>query len=126
MAKSIDARLARLEVQAERSDSYTAAVQGAWEMEAARSRVTARVRLRIGEAIDAPWHPSVVLARTMLAGDTPEQHAADLEVLQRWNAAHPDAFPPDEGACDRIMAKLDEMARRREAHDELRAQNRQT
>jgi predicted nucleic acid-binding protein len=95
-------------------------------MDAASKRVAARVRLRIGEAIDAPWHPSVVSTRELLIGDTPEQHAADLEVLQRWKAAHPDAFPPDEGAGARIMQKLEEMARRQEAHDELRAQDLQT
>jgi hypothetical protein len=117
MARSIEARLARLEA-IRTHDEYTVAVQEAWTVEAARKRAVARVYLHLGQRLDMPNHPTVQSARETLAGDTPEQHAADLEVLQRWKAAHPDAFPPDEGAGARIMAKLEEMARRREAYDE--------
>jgi hypothetical protein len=98
-------------------------VQGAWEMEAARKRVVARVFCHIGQRLDIPNHPTVSAARERLQGDTPEQYAADLEVLQRWKARHPNAFPPDEEGCNRIMRKLDETAQRMGVYRELRAQN---
>jgi hypothetical protein len=116
MARSLETRIARLEAEAGRASDYTTAVQAAWDVEAAKTRVAARVRLKIGEACEAGGHPAVIWARTFLVGDTPAQAEADLATLQHWAASHPDAFDPDEDGRTRIMQKLEEMAQRWQAH----------
>jgi hypothetical protein len=97
-------RLERLETQ----------LQGVWpaDIEHAKQRSLARLKVRIGEACGTSEHPGVQSARTLLMGDTPEQAEADTAILQRWAREHPATLYPDDGARARIEAKLEEMARR--------------
>ena len=113
MARSLEARLARLEARARtHSDPSTFPP----EIEAAKQRCLARLYRKIATALDAWSHPRVQWAVSLLRDDTPEQSATDLATLTRWGAAHPERLTPDqEGVCNRIMAKLEEMARRMEA-----------
>ncbi len=99
--------LERLEAQIQASQPAFSS-----DVEAARARAAARVRLNIGEVLDAAWHPAVKSAHALLIGDTPAQAAADLEVLQRWGTKHPEVLAPDDGTLTRIMQRLEEMARR--------------
>lgn len=101
-----------MEAAAGRASDSTNAVPAAWDLEAARTRAAARVRLHIGEAPDAAWHPAVKSAHAFLIGDTPAQAAADLDTLRRWYASHPEALDPDDGTLMRITARLAEMAQR--------------
>jgi hypothetical protein len=80
------------------------------DVESARTRVAARLRLKIGEVLDAAWHPAVVSARMLLMGDTPDQAAADMATLQRWGNMHPEALTPDDGTLTRIIQKLEQTA----------------
>jgi hypothetical protein len=116
MVRSLERRIARLEAAAGRASDYTTAVQAAWDVEAARTRVAARVRLHIAERLGIPNHPAAQSARALLEGYTAAQAAADLDLLKRWAASHPDAFEPDEEGCARIMRKVEEMAQRLQAH----------
>jgi hypothetical protein len=86
-------------------------------VEAAQQRCLARVHLRIGEALGKPDDPFVVKARATLIDNAPEQRQQDLETLQRWSRAHAELSRGSEGARDRISARLDELARRMQAHD---------
>jgi hypothetical protein len=88
------------------------------DVEAAKVRVLARVRLKISVALGAVGDPAFKADEALLAGDTPEQAAADLEQLQHWARQHPATLYPEDGIRDRISAKLDEMARRLEANHE--------
>ena len=107
---SLECRLRKLEAQLQASQSSYSS-----DVEAARMRAAARIRLKIGEALDAAGHPAVISARTFLIRDTPAQAAADLETLTRWHACHPVTLDPDEDRLTRIMQKLEEMARRLQA-----------
>jgi hypothetical protein len=80
------------------------------DVESARTRVAARLRLKIDEVLDAAWHPAVVSARMLLMGDTPDQAAADMDTLQRWGNMHPEALTPDDGTLTRIIQKLEQTA----------------
>jgi hypothetical protein len=86
-------------------------------VEAAKQRCLARVHLRIGETLGKADDPLVVKARGTLIDDTPEQREQDRETLRQWSRAHPDLSRGSEGARDRMSARLDELARRMEAHD---------
>jgi hypothetical protein len=86
-------------------------------VEQAKQRCLARVHLRIGEALGRMDEPLVLKAQALLTDDTPEQRVQDLDTLQRWSRAHPELSRGSEGARDRISARLDELARRMEAHD---------
>ena len=103
-------RLERLEAQIRTS-------RCAWtsDVESARTRAVARLRLHIGELMGAEHHTAVQSARALLIGDTPEQAAADLKTLQRWGRAHPELLTPHDGWAARITARLEEMAQRPEA-----------
>jgi hypothetical protein len=92
MARSLETRIARLEATAGRASDYTTAVQAAWDVEAARTRVAARVRLYLTERLGIPNHPAAQSARALLEGYTAAQAAADLDLLKRWAASHPDAL----------------------------------
>jgi hypothetical protein len=107
---SLDRRLCKLETQLQAS-------QLSWisDVEAASARVAARVRLKIGELLEAAWHPAVKSARDILHGDTPAQAAADLETLQRWGRQHPEVLAPDDGWGARITARVEEMVQRMQA-----------
>jgi hypothetical protein len=97
-------RLAQLETQ----------FQGRWpvEVESAKARALARVRLKIATALDAVGDARFKADVALLADDTPEQAAADLETLRRWAQRHPQTLYSDSTARDRITAKLEEMAQR--------------
>jgi hypothetical protein len=103
--RSIEGRLHKLETQHQ-------ARQPCWSMdvESARTRAAARVRLQIGEMCDAAWYPAVVSARMLLMGDTPDQAAADMDTLQRWGNMHPEALTPDDGTLTRIIQRLEQTA----------------
>jgi hypothetical protein len=93
-------------------------IRGVWpvEVETAKARALARVRLKIATALDAGGDARFKADVALLADDTPEQAAADLETLRRWARQHPATlYPADNGARARITAKLEEMARRLEA-----------
>jgi hypothetical protein len=80
---NLERRVCKLEAQIHASQpSWTS------DVESARTRAAAWVRLEIGEALDAVGHPAVLSARTLLIGDTPAQAAANLETLTRWRATH--------------------------------------
>jgi hypothetical protein len=109
----LENRLHKLEAQLQAKEPpYTWAVEVVWT----RARVAARVRRRIGEMRGAGEHAADEDARTLLTGDTPEQAAADLKMLERWDRAHPQAITPEPSVRERISAKLETMARRLEAH----------
>jgi hypothetical protein len=120
---SLESRLHKLEAQIQPKPLAWSA-----DVEACRARAAARVRLHVGERLNIPWHPSVVSARELLIGDTPEQKQADLDTLQRWGREHPELLAPDDGWRERFNATLDETAQRinagkRAPADELRAQD---
>jgi hypothetical protein len=101
-----------------RVEQLESQIQGRWpaDVEAAKARALARVRLKISVALDAVGHPACKADVALLADDTPEQAAADREILQRWARQYPATlYPDDDGARDRIAAKLEEMARRMQA-----------
>jgi hypothetical protein len=103
-------RLAHLEAQ----------MRGVWpaDVEAAKARVLARVRLKIRVALGAVGHPACKADAALLADDTPEQAAADTELLQRWAHEYPATLYPDGGARERIAATLEEMTRRMQSGEE--------
>jgi hypothetical protein len=109
--RTFERRVCKLEAEIQ-------ARQPAWsaDIEAVRARVVARIKVHIGEALAAGWHPTVKSAREILGGDTPAQAAADRDILERWGRAHPELLHPDEDGRTRIMQKLEEMAQRRHAH----------
>jgi len=106
---SLSRRLCRLEAEMQ-------ARQPAWsaDIEAVRARVVARIKVHIGAALQAEWHPAVKAAHEILSRDTPAQVAADRDTLQRWGRAHPDLLTPDAGGRARFIRKLEEMAQRME------------
>jgi hypothetical protein len=98
-----------------RLEQLEARMRGVWpaEVEAAKARALARVRVKISVALGAADHPAFQADAALLTDDTPEQAAADTELLQRWARQHPSTMYPDaDGARPRITAKLEEMARR--------------
>jgi hypothetical protein len=108
MMRNAQRRLAHLEAR----------MRGVWPaaVEAAKARALARVRLKIAAALDAVGDARFKADAALLADDTPEQEAADTELLQRWARQHPATLYPDaDGARARITAKLEEMARRMQA-----------
>jgi hypothetical protein len=100
-----------------RLERLEASMQGVWpaDVEHAKQRSLARLKVRIGEACGISEHPVVQSARTLLMGDTPEQAEADTAILQRWARQHPATLYPDDDARARITAKLEEMAQRMQA-----------
>jgi hypothetical protein len=90
-------------------------IRGVWpaEVEAAKQHSLARLKVRIGEACGTSEHPVAVAAQAQLIGDTPEQATADRELLQRWAHRYPATLYAEDGSRDRIAAKLEAMARRR-------------
>jgi hypothetical protein len=113
---SLERRVDKLEAQRQLTPLAWSA-----DVDACRARAGARVRLYVGERLQIPEHPSVVSARALLMGDTPERQQADLDTLQRWGREHPELLASDDGCRERISAKLEEMSRRLEASHELRA-----
>jgi hypothetical protein len=97
-----------------RLERLEARTRGVWpaEVEAAKARALARVRLKISVALDRVDDPAFKAYHAFLADDTPEQAAADTELLQRWARRHPATLYPDDGVRERIEAKLEELARR--------------
>jgi hypothetical protein len=97
-----------------RLEQLEAQIQGRWpaEVEAAKGRVLARVRLKIAMALDAVGDTRFQADDALLADDTPEQAVVDLETLRRWARQHPATLYPVDGARERIAAKLEELARR--------------
>jgi hypothetical protein len=95
-------------------------IRGVWpaEVEAAKGRARARVRLKIATALDAVGDAHFQDDVAPLTDDTPEQAATDLETLRRWAQRHPTTLCPVDGARDRIAARLEEMARRLQAGKE--------
>jgi hypothetical protein len=82
---------------------------------AAEGRIGARVRLKVCRLLETPdTHPSMADALTVLAGDTPEQAAHDAALVRRWRQAQGLAVDAA-GARARVMARLEEMARRQQA-----------
>jgi hypothetical protein len=107
----LESRLHQLEAQLQAAEpTYTAAVEVAW----AQARVGARTRRRIAEALGAGACPADPADRELLAGDSPAQAAADLELLERWARAHPELARGTEGARERIAARLEQQAQRLE------------
>jgi hypothetical protein len=100
-----------------RLEQLEARIRGVWpaEVEAAKARALARVRLKISVALDAAGHPACKADVALLADDTPEQAVADTKILQRWARQHPATLYPDDGARAHITAKLEEMAQRMQA-----------
>jgi hypothetical protein len=98
------AQLAQLETQ----------FQGRWpvEVETAKARVLARVRLKIATALDVVGDARFKADVALLADDTPEQAAADLETLRRWAQRHPMTLYQVDGARDRMAVRLEEMEQR--------------
>jgi hypothetical protein len=104
----LESRLHKLETQLQaKAPTYTAAVEVAW----ARARVGARTRRRIAEALGVGACPTDPADRELLAEDTLAQ-AADLELLERWDRAHPALARGTAGARDRIAARLEQQAQR--------------
>jgi hypothetical protein len=104
MMRNAQRRLAHLEAR----------MRGVWpaEVEAAKGRALARVRLKIATALDAVGDARFKADVALLADDTTEQTAADLETLRRWAQQYPATLYLVDGARDRMAAKLEEMARR--------------
>jgi hypothetical protein len=100
-----------------RLEQLEARIRGVWsaDVEAAKVRVLARVRLKIAEVTRPLGYPDIEDARALLAGDTLEQASADVEILQRWAQQHPETLYLEGGARARITAKLEEMAQRMRA-----------
>jgi hypothetical protein len=103
-----------------RVEQLESQIQGRWpaEVEAAKRRALARVRLKIATALDAVGDARFKADIALLADDTPEQAAADLETLRRWAQRHPATLYLVDGARDRMAARLEEMARRLHAGKE--------
>jgi hypothetical protein len=97
-----------------RVEQLESQIQGRWsaEVEAAKQRVLARVRLKIATALDAVGDASFKADVARLADDTPEQAAADTAILQRWARQHPVTLYQDDSARASSAAKLETMARR--------------
>jgi hypothetical protein len=95
-------------------------IRGVWpvEVETAKARALARVRLKIATALGMVGDTRFKADTALLADDTPEQAAADAEILRRWAQRHPMTLYPVDGARDRIAARLEEMARRLQAGKE--------
>ena len=100
-------RLHKLETQLQ-------ARQLCWSMdvESARTRTAARVRLKIGEALGAAWQPAVISARTLMVGDTPHRRLPIERSCGRWGRDYSETLAPDDGTLTRISARLEEMAQR--------------
>jgi hypothetical protein len=100
-----------------RVEQLESQIQGRWpaKVEAAKARALARVRLKIAAALGVVDDPALTADHARLANDSPEQGAADREVLQRWAREHPATLYPDDGARARIAAKLEEMSQRMQA-----------
>jgi hypothetical protein len=94
-----------------RLERLEARTQGVWpaEVQAAKARALARLRLKISVALDRVGDLTFKADAALLAADT--------EILQRWARQHPATLYPDDGVRERIAAKLEEIARRMEAHD---------
>jgi hypothetical protein len=103
-----------------RLERLEARIRGVWlaELEAAKARALARVRLRISAALGVEGDPAFKADAVLLADDTPEQAAADTELLQRWASQHPATLYPVDGVRARFTAKLEEMAQRLQAGKE--------
>ena len=100
-----DALTARLEAQ---ELSWTA-------VHAAERRIQARVRLCIARRLEVPeTHPGMAEALAVLAEETPEQATHDAALVRRWRQAQGLAVDAA-GARARVMARLEEMARRQQA-----------
>jgi chromosomal replication initiation ATPase DnaA len=97
-----------------RLDRLEVSIQGRWpaQVEAAKARVLARVRHKLCLALHAGDDPAFHAAASRLADDTPEQAAADEEMLRHWARQHQATLYPAEGARARLTAALDTMARR--------------
>jgi hypothetical protein len=97
-----------------------ARMQGVWpaDVEAAKRRVLARVRLKISLALGVVDDPAFAVDHALLTDDSAEQAAADREILQRWARQHPATLYPEDGARERITAKLEAMGRGLEASHE--------
>jgi hypothetical protein len=100
-----------------RLERLEARIRGVWpaDVEAAKVRVLAPVRLKISVALDAVDHAAFKADDALLANDTPEQAAADEAVLRRWARQYPETRYPDDGARVRIAARLEKMAQRLQA-----------
>ena len=107
----------RLEGRLHKLETQRQAIEPAWsaDIEAVRTRVVARIKVHIGETLEAEWHPAVKAAREILVGDTPAQTAADRDIFVRWRRAHQALLDPDEDGRARFMRKLEEMAQRMQA-----------
>jgi hypothetical protein len=116
---SLERRVDKLEAQRQPTPLAWSA-----DVDACRTRAGARVRLYVGERLQIPDHPSVVAARALLMGDTPERKQADLDTLQRWGREHPEQLAPDDGWYERFIAKLEEMAQRLETSHAFREASR--
>ena len=82
---------------------------------AAERRMWARVRRFIGRRLEVPdTHPGMAEALTVLAEETPEQATHDAALVRRWRQAQGLAVDAA-GARARVMARLEEMARRQQA-----------
>jgi hypothetical protein len=103
-----------------RVEQLESQIQGRWpvEVEAAKRRALARVRLKIAAALDAVGDARFQADDALLADDTPEQAAADLETLRCWAQQHPATLYPVDDAHDRMAAKLEDLARRFHARAE--------
>jgi hypothetical protein len=100
-----------------RLEHLEARMQGVWpaDVQAAKLRALARVRLKIAQVTRPVGHPDIEDARVLLAEDTPEQAAADLKVLRCWARQYPMTLYRADGARARITAKLEEMHQRLQA-----------
>jgi hypothetical protein len=100
-----------------RVEQLESQIQSRWpvEVEAAKRRALARVRLKIAAALDAVGDARFQADVSLLADDTPEQAAADLQALHRWAQQYPMTLHQVDSARERIAAKLEEMARRMQA-----------
>src|SRR5919108_5782793 len=73
-------------------------------VDAALTRQTARVRLVLCERLETEDdHYAIVAARETLGEDTPEQAAADLDVINRWHRVH--GLREDSDVRQRLMLR---------------------
>jgi hypothetical protein len=100
-----------------RLERLEARIRGVWpaDVQAAKVRALARLRLKISVALDRGGDPTFQADAVLLADNTLEQAAADTEILRHWARQHPVTLYPEDGVRERITAKLEEMARRLEA-----------
>jgi hypothetical protein len=104
-------RLARLETSLTAADDP----QPWAEVDAAQRRQTARVRLRLGRRLGLEASdPLMVEALTWLADDDPVRMAEDDGLIARWHHAR-GMTEHVRGARERLMQRLNEMARRLQA-----------